>query len=75
MRIYLTVTGDGRLMAEYGRGENVERTREIPDLDALRALLDECGETHVACSSSLDFPEEYTDDPAVVALCNAIRSE
>lgn len=27
----------------------------------------------VMCSSSMDFPEENTTDPAVIALCNQIR--
>lgn len=26
------------------------------------------------CSSSLDFPEDETDDPRVIALCRRIRS-
>jgi hypothetical protein len=27
----------------------------------------------LACSSSVDFPEDETDDPKLIALCRAIR--
>ena len=29
----------------------------------------------VVCSDVLDFPEEYTNDQAVVDLCNEIRTD
>jgi hypothetical protein len=33
-----------------------------------------CGESEsVLCSSSMDFPEEYTENPAIIALANQIR--
>ena len=26
------------------------------------------------CSSSIDFPEEYTDDEDLIAICDAVRN-
>jgi hypothetical protein len=28
----------------------------------------------ITCSSSIDWPEDYTDDPQIIALCDKIRN-
>jgi hypothetical protein len=38
------------------------------------ADIDEYGDD-LMCSSSVDFPEEYTSDPTIIALCRAIRGD
>ena len=42
-------------------------------LEQVRARLWRGGD-EIFCSSSIDFPDEYTSDPAVLAFCVAQRS-
>jgi hypothetical protein len=74
-RIYLTVKDDG-LEVIYG-----EPNGRVED----RALITHAKELHefflahpdtdlVLCSSSLDFPEEYTSNKEIIELCDDIRN-
>ena len=60
---FLTIT-DGKLIFEPDKGTPVEITPENY-LDELPAEF--------MVSSSIDFPEEFTDDKKVIALCRHIR--
>lgn len=52
----------------------------ISNLDEWYAARDEIVEnplfpehSQLMCSSSIDFPEEYTEDEDLIAICNAVR--
>jgi hypothetical protein len=62
---YLTIDDAGRLTCDLGDAEAVVITSV-----AQLARLTPAG---AQCSSTVDFPEEYTADPAVIALCRALR--
>lgn len=51
-----------------------EKVKIVNNFDDFIAFLVECGLSSILCSSSMDFPEEYTDDPKIIALCEKIRS-
>lgn len=52
--------------------EVVEPMRDVSHLvETLVALRDDG--SRVGCSSTLDFPEEYTNDPAQIALAKELR--
>ena len=75
-RIILSVENDSIKVTRNGL-ENVIGTAKT--LDSLMELLNtvlvqSAGELDILCSSSLDFPEEFTNDQQVIQLCNAIRS-
>ena len=81
---FLTIK-DGQLVAEYAaanaEGKNEKLTRVFTDDVDLQKFFVEREEAAkplditVMCSSSLDFPEEYTADQRVVDLCNYLRAE
>ena len=56
-----------------------EETKEASK-DSVRSmdeLKDWCRKWHAdnfMCSSSIDFPEDSTDDPAIIAICEELRS-
>jgi hypothetical protein len=66
MRLVMTFRG-GLLVLEGPSG--VVAT----GLEAVRARLWRGGD-EVFCSSGIDFPDEHTSDPAVLAYCAKIRS-
>lgn len=68
--MFLTIEG-GRLVARVGMlDESVTQIENREHLDSM--LLQHDG---AMCSSTVDFPEEYTDDPAVIAMCRELRGE
>jgi len=77
---FMTVEG-GRLVVKYDSTEQgAEVTRVIHSMqdyyDFFTSKQHEAGgDITVMCSSSMDFPEEYTEDADVVALCHSIRDE
>jgi len=66
VRVYLTIK-EGKLVAETN-DEEVVVTRE----NLVTLFEDE--NVFALCSSSLDHPEEYTEDKEVISLCKLIRS-
>jgi len=65
---FLTIEG-GKLVRYTN---NSDDAIDVPNLEALTKLFVP-GETDVLVSSSIDFPTEYTSDPAVLALVNVLR--
>jgi hypothetical protein len=61
---FLTIKDDGKLILESDGKVPVEITEEN--------MYDELPESFMV-SSSIDFPEEFTDDEKVIALCRKIR--
>lgn len=70
---YLTVEKDGihaRLM-----GDKSDKTKAVVKTwEELVAWCQEHGVDNFMCSSSLDFPEEYTKSKKIIALCDKIRN-
>jgi hypothetical protein len=60
---------DGKLVVKE-HGTVVARITSIEEFNAACAAND----GRMMCSSSVDFPHEYTTDPALIALCAEIRS-
>lgn len=73
-RLYLKLS-DGKLVGALGEpGETADRVAVINTRIDLKCLLEgEYTDIPIVCSSSLDFPEEYTEDQSVIDLCNWIR--
>ena len=79
-RIFLTVEGND-VIAKYNPTPSVELTHIICNLSTLDGLIEYCAtnwgigfdDVIVLCSSSLDFPTDYTSDRDTIALCNQIR--
>lgn len=46
----------------------------VHSMDDIVHLCVKNGTSRVICSSSVDFPEDYTDDPKVIALCYELRN-
>ena len=74
-RMYCTCESDGVHMSYGPRGElgKNDEERVVRTYDEFIAFLIDCRESVVLCSSSMDFPQDYTDDADVIALCNRIR--
>ncbi len=68
--IFAEVTREDGLMID---GDTVRTWDELNE--AVRRRKEETGETYVMCSSSVDFPDEYTDDQEVIDLCIRWRRE
>lgn len=64
--MFLTINDDGQMVLQNGDEDIVVTNRS-----QLAKLLN--GESCM-CSSSLDFPDEYTNDPAVIQLCDEVRN-
>lgn len=45
----------------------------VTTMEQFKAWCDKWNVDDFSCSSSVDFPEEDTDDPAIIALCRQIR--
>lgn len=71
LKIILDIKGDKIVASTLGG----VFTAPVPDLDSYNAIatLALAKDIEVFTSSSLDFPTEYTNDPATIALANAIR--
>lgn len=61
---------NGRLVAKKG-----DRVEELDTVERVKKFLNAAHARgwSVACSSSLDFPHEYTTDQNVLELCRMIR--
>jgi len=71
-RLFLNIHDGAMKVSRRGQHPNEgEVVKSLEDI-AMLIIKYEADET-VSCSSSLDFPEEYTNDPAVIALANEIR--
>lgn len=62
---FLTIR-EGRLVLEK------DETRETIIIESLHHLQKEAPEGCMV-SSSVDFPEEYTEDPNVIEMCRNLR--
>ena len=70
-----------RLWVKYHGIHGGERSRTVSSLDDLDAFLiskaSEAGvrvdDLKIFCSSTLDFPDEFTDNPAIVDMARALR--
>lgn len=71
--IYLTINVRGKykglIVAQYGDDCEIPIRR----MDALVKLMARLGEHRVMCSSSLDFPDEYTTNQNTIDLADEIR--
>jgi hypothetical protein len=75
MRVYLNLKSD-HISLKYGSGNGKDDV--ITEIRTAQELID-FGVTHdydyMLSSSELDFPQEHTNDPALIALCDFIRNE
>jgi hypothetical protein len=74
---FLTIE-DGNVVVKM-KGKTLETFKTLDDYKAFFTKVCEENDLRpedlvVMSSSSLDFPEEETEDPAVIELCNQIRS-
>lgn len=69
---YLRVAEDGIIARRSGVTDKAEF--KFRTVEALIEWLDRNGMSRVMCSSSLDFPEEFTSDPAIIKLAEALRN-
>lgn len=71
----LTMEGGQLVANRMANGHRVNQTviRDMADYQAVIVLSQTADDGMVMASSSCDFPEEYTSDPAVIALCREIR--
>jgi len=72
---YLVVHKDG--LHVYKMHEKYPKPSKavVHTMGQLTAWCEEWGVDNFMCSSSIDFPEDSTDDDRVIALCNEIRGE
>jgi len=73
---YLTIVGD-EIHYQLVEGSSVlaeEVVASIAEYNELAARLRAAGVSSLMCSSSMDFPEDSTDDADTIALANLIRS-
>jgi hypothetical protein len=73
---YLRFNSQGELLFTYREKDytiNTIHDWEVAMLDILGDDPDQELESF-QCSSSIDFPEEYTDDQELIELCYRIRS-
>lgn len=73
----------GKLQVNYqSSAQGAKVSRVISSLEDMRQFftskakefgLPDADHLNIMCSSSLDFPDEYTTDPAVVEMANTIR--
>ena len=64
--------------AEGSKNVALER---VATVDEFNAALDRLAKAHgtrreslsLLCSSSMDFPKEYTKDEAIICICHALR--
>jgi len=71
MSRFLSVQSDGLVLVDRD-GAVLQRVNSVDDFNEL-VRASEAGRFDLFVSSSVDFPEEYTDDPRVVALAREVR--
>lgn len=72
-RAFLTVQGNAIIATPFGDPANQYRQR-ITGKTELDDFVIEYGIDSFMCSSSVDFPEEYTENKEVIELCGLIRN-
>ena len=77
IKLYLTCESDGVYAEHNDERRLIKSENEIAEFAHEICVTndgnpDEC-DLIVLCSSSLDFPEEYTDKKEVIELCRKIR--
>ncbi len=70
MRHFLTIE-NGKLV-DYP--DYSDTPVEVTSVQQLQAMMEADPLTRIMCSSSIDFPEEYTSDPVVLELVAALWS-
>lgn len=68
---FMTVNDDGKLILSMRRQDDTSDVDVV--ITSMEQLRNLAGENQIMCSSTVDFPEEYTEDPKVIAMCNLIR--
>jgi len=83
--IILGIEEDGKLYASWPTFGHNRHYTQLHELKELGRLMDDLGDVLgvsrsdawsrilVQCSSSLDFPHEYTKDQHVINICNRLR--
>jgi hypothetical protein len=73
-RVFLTCKSD-HVLAEYrSAGSCRPKTAKVKEFDELIAFLRKHNVHMTISSSTMDFPEEETNNLEVIALCNRIRN-
>lgn len=77
MRAYLSMTGHGTIRVHDFDGHVVDaEAKDVDELDvALLPFVDDGGYLSFQFSSSMNFPEEYTSDPVLLAAVESIMRE
>lgn len=78
---FLDIDEFGRLTVKYGQTASLRVKTVLGSMKDLTSFMREkaaavglaMGDLRISPSSSLDFPEEYTDDQDVIDLCDEIR--
>lgn len=74
MRLYLSCKKDG-IECRYGKLGSFDecKTKICKTGKEIREFIENNPYDICLCSSSMDFPEDETDDKAIIDLCNKIR--
>jgi hypothetical protein len=64
--MFLTIVND-KVMLEIGGRKNA-----IESVKQFKGLVANHGAENVMCSSSIDFPEDFTSNPATIKLAKAL---
>ena len=67
--LFLTIDDDEQVVASFAIHPVMFETT----IDSIPLLKKLAGGRVVMCSSTIDFPEESTSDPDVIALCKAVQ--
>lgn len=71
--LFLTIEDEKLVAGVITPGGGLIVVEEIKSVEDFNRLASANG-GHMGVSSTVDFPEEYTRDPAVIALCRRLRS-
>ena len=76
MRLYLSCKSNG-IECTYGpmSGSGKQVIETVRTVTELKKFIRGKRIDVILCSSSMDFPKEYTKDKKVIALCNWIRKD
>lgn len=69
--LFITVNDEGKLQLSIKFEDDTSEEDVI--ITSIEQLTELVGNDVLMCSSSLDFPEEYTEDQSVIDLCDIIR--
>ena len=68
-RFFLTIE-DGKLVLDHSDRRTTGSKTHITSLSVLWNIVQD---QNFLCSSSIDFPDEYTTDQNVITMCHIIR--